>query len=556
MKRFRTQIIIILIAGLIVGLLLLSEQTGFRLVSPVPARGGVYAEALVGNLQRLNPVLDFYNQPDRDVDRLIFSSLIKYDAQGLPVPDVAESWGISFDGLSYNFQLRENAVWHDGNPVIAEDVIFTVELLRDPNSVLPEDLKAFWNELEVIPLGDKAVQFRLTEPFAPVMDYFNFGILPKHLLGGMTYNQIINSEFNLNPIGSGPYQFDSLIIEEGEIEGVILRANLNYFGKAPFLQEFVFRYYPDHQSAFTAYKEGFVQGIGEIPNNLLINALAIPDLSLYSVVKPQVAMLLFNLNNSNVEFLQDKAVRRALMMALDRRGLIDRDLNGQGVIADVPLVPSTWAYFPTNQRIDQNNQQAANLLKEAGYILEQENGGIRTKNGDRLTFSLVFPDDEEHERVAEAIQSDLSKIGVQIELIQAPYDSLILDYLQPLTYEAALIDINYSGSPDPDPYPFWDQAQQVNGQNYSQWENRVASQYLEEARILTDYDERARLYRNFQVIFTDELPALPLYYPVYSFGINQSIQDIRVGSLFDPSDRFWNVQEWFLIAQSGNGQGE
>jgi peptide/nickel transport system substrate-binding protein len=550
MKKFRTQIIIILIAGLVVGLLLLSEQTGFRLVSPVPARGGVYTEALIGNLQRLNPVLDYYNQPDRDVNRLIFSSLIKYDTQGLPIPDLAESWGVSYDGLSYNFQLRENAVWHDGNPVVAEDVLFTIELMRDPDSVLPEDQKQFWNGLDVIALGEKALQFRLAEPFAPVMDYFNFGILPKHLLGGMTYGQIINSEFNLNPIGSGPYQFDNLIVEAGRIEGLILRANSNYYKTVPFLQEFVFRYYPDHQSAISAYKEGFVQGISEIPNDLLEGALAVQDISLYSVVKSQVAMVLFNLNNSNVEFLQNSDIRHAILMALDRKGLIDRELHGQGVIADVPLIPSSWAYYRTNQRIDQNNQHAATILKEAGYVLEQENSGVRVNSGEQLSFSLVHPDDLEHTRVAEAIRSDLAKVGVQVELIQVPYDSLILDYLQPLTYEAALIDINYSRSPDPDPYPFWDQAQQVNGQNYSQWENRVVSQYLEEARVLVDINDRAKLYRNFQVIFSDELPALPLYYPVYNFGINQSIQGVRVGPMYDLSDRFWNVQEWFLLAQS------
>jgi len=189
-------------------------------------------------------------------------------------------------------------------------------------------------------------------------------------------------------------------------------------------------------------------------------------------------------------------------------------------------------------------------LKEAGYVLEQENSGVRVNSGEQLSFSLVHPDDLEHTRVAEAIRSDLAKVGVQVELIQVPYDSLILDYLQPLTYEAALIDINYSRSPDPDPYPFWDQAQQVNGQNYSQWENRVVSQYLEEARVLVDINDRAKLYRNFQVIFSDELPALPLYYPVYNFGINQSIQGVRVGPMYDLSDRFWNVQEWFLLAQS------
>jgi peptide/nickel transport system substrate-binding protein len=117
MKSFKWQIIIILLAGLVVGLLLLSEQTGFKLVSPVPAQGGVYTEGLVGKLQRLNPALDYYNQADRDIDRLIFSSLIKFNAQGLPVADLASTWGVSFDGLTYNFQLRDNAVWHDGTPI-------------------------------------------------------------------------------------------------------------------------------------------------------------------------------------------------------------------------------------------------------------------------------------------------------------------------------------------------------------------------------------------------------------------------------------------------------
>ena len=552
MKIFRWQIIIVLIAGLVVGLLLLSEQTGFRLVSPLPTRGGVYTEALVGRLQRLNPVLDYYNQADRDVDRLIFSSLVKFDAQGLPIPDLAESWGISFDGLSYNFSLSENAVWHDGNPVTAEDVLFTIDLMRDPDSVLPEDLKAFWGGVDVLALDEKALQIRLEEPFAPFIDYLSFGVLPIHLLGGMTYNEMINSEFNVSPVGSGPYRFESLITEEGQISGVILTANTNYYGKVPFLQEFVFRYYPDHVSAFSAYEEGFVQGIGEASDLLLNKALELPDLSVYSAVQPEISMILLNLNNNSVEFFQDVDVRRALLKGLDRRSAIANVLNGQGVVAEVPLLPTTWAYYPGNQNTDQDNQSSMALLKQAGYTLEQESGGVRTNNGQPLSFTLLHPDDEIHTGIAEAAQSDWQKIGVGVELVAVPYDTLILDYLQPLTYEAALIDLNYARSPDPDPYPFWDQAQQVGGQNYSQWENRVASQYLEEARVSMELEERAKLYRNFQVIFTEELPALPLFYPVYNFAVDQSIQGIRVGSMFDPSDRFWNVTEWFLIAQAGN----
>ena len=554
MKSFKWQIIIILLAGLVVGLLLLSEQTGFKLVSPVPARGGVYTEGLVGKLQRLNPVLDYYNQADRDVDRLIFSSLIKFDAQGLPISDLASTWGVSFDGLSYNFEIRANAVWHDGEPVTADDVAFTIDLMRDPSSVLPEDLRTFWSEIKVNVLSEKALQIMLSEPFSPLMDYLSFGVLPKHLLGGMTYSDIINSEFNLNPIGSGPYKFSKILSEGNQITGVILNSNPEFYGKAPFLQEYVFKYYPDSASAFNAYLQGAVNGVSDLDKTILSEALRNPGLSVYSAVKPEIAMIIFNLNNSGVEFFQEKNIRRALLMGLDRRGMINTFLHGQGVIADVPLLPNTWAFYASNPRIDQNIQQAGDLLKEAGFLIDQAGSGVRKKSGIELSFSMVHPNDTYHTLIAEAIKSDWAKLGVSVNLIAVPYDTLVLDYLQPLTYEAALVDLNYSRSPDPDPYPFWDQAEQIGGQNYSQWESVIASQYIEEARVTKDLGERAKLYRNFQVVFAEELPALPLFYPVYNFGIDDSIQGVRVGPMFDQSDRFWNISDWFLLAQSSPNQ--
>lgn len=550
MKSYRWQIIIILLTGLVVGLLLLSEQTGFRLVSPVPTRGGVYSEGLVGKLQRLNPVLDYYNSSDRDINRLIFSGLIKYDSQGLPEGDLAEDWGISFDGLTYNFTIKENANWHDGEPVTAQDVAFTIDLMRDPESVLPDDIKELWGRVEVNALDEKNLQLKLQEPFAPIMDYLSFGVLPQHLLGGLTYQQLITSEFNINPVGSGPFKFQGFISEGETISGVILNANSDYFGQVPFIQEFVFRYYSDQQSAFDAFKEGIVQGLSDLNQSAFFEVLENQNLALYSAIKPEISMVLFNLNNNDVPFFQDKEIRRAMLMSLDRVGLINRVLNGQGVIADVPILTTSWAHYSANPRIDQDNQQARKILNEAGYVIESEGEQIRQKDNVPFSFTLVHPSDEYHTKIAQALQSDWEKIGISAELVPVPYDGLILDYLEPLTYEAALIDINYSRSPDPDPYPFWDQTQQNGGQNFSQWENRIASQYLEEARISHDLDERSKLYRNFQAIFTDELPALPLFYPIYNYSINNIIQGVRIGPMFDTHDRFWNVNEWFLITQT------
>jgi peptide/nickel transport system substrate-binding protein len=552
MKKFRWQIIIILVTGLVMGLLLLSEQTGFRLVSPVPTSGGVYNEALIGSLQRLNPVLDYYNAADRDVDRLIFSSLIRFDDKGLPKADLAKTWGISYDGLTYNFELRENAKWHDGTPVKAEDVLFTIDLMRDPDSVLPEDIKKIWTDVEVVVLSDTLIQFKLQEAFTPFIDYMDFGILPKHILGGMTYMEMINSQFNLNPVGSGPFQFDSLIVENNQIKGVILSSNPDYYLEPAFINDFIFRYYTDASSAYAAYQEGIVQGISKVSLEILPQVLKNSDLALYSAIEPRFSMVLFNLDNSDVSFLQDANIRKALLLALDRRGMIDRILGGQGAIADVPVLLNNWAYYHGITRTDQDVSAAEKMLKEAGYVIG-ENSNIRSKDGVKLSFKMIYPDDETHAAIAQAIQADWLKVGVSVEIVPLSYDTLILDHLQPLTYEAALIDIDYTNSPDPDPYPFWDQAEQSGGQNYSQWENRTISQYLEEARVLLDTNERAKLYRNFQVVFADELPALPLFYPVYNYAVDKSIQGIRLGSWYDTPDRFNNVTQWYILAQKSSG---
>jgi peptide/nickel transport system substrate-binding protein len=123
------------------------------------------------------------------------------------------------------------------------------------------------------------------------------------------------------------------------------------------------------------------------------------------------------------------------------------------------------------------------------------------------------------------------------------------DYLAPRSFEAALVDLTMSRTPDPDPYPFWHQAEATGGQNYSQWDNRTASEYLETARTQTDFTDRTRLYRNFQVIFAKELPSLPLYYPVYSYGVDSQVQGVQVAPMYDTSDRLAFISEWYLVTR-------
>lgn len=548
MKKLRWQLLIIFLTGLVVGILLLGEQPEPVSVqaTPEPVKGGIYTEALVGALMRLNPMLNFYNQPDRDVSRLVFSGILRFDGSGAPQPDLAESWGVSQDGTLYNITLKANAVWHDGQPVTADDVLFTVELFRQPSDIIPVDIQDFWKDIEVVRLDERVLQFRLPETFAPFPDYLTFGILPKHLLDGKSLADMIDLPYNIQPVGTGPYRFDRLIVEEGQIRGVALAAFGDYYGQRPYIDEIVFRYYPDPISALEAYRVGEVQGIGSVTPDILPPALAEPDLAVFSVRKPELSMVLFNLKNPEVPFFQDAKIRRAFVLGLNRQGMVDRIMQGQAVVADGPILPDTWAYYSGLKRIDFDPEQARTLLKEAGYVLASDSEAVRKKDDIGLRFSLLYPDDEQHQVLAEFIQAHWTALGAEVTLEPAPYNVLLRDRLDQRDYQAVLVDLNLSRSPDPDPYPFWDQAQATGGQNYTQWENRVASEYLESARVTVNLLERAKYYRNFQIIFQQDLPAIPLYYPIYTYAIDRNIQGVQVGPLFDPSDRFSNVTAWYL----------
>jgi len=552
MKKLRWQLLIIFLTGLVVGILLLGEQPQ-QVVSPMsspePVKGGVYTEALIGSLVRLNPLLNSSNAPDRDVSRLIFSGLMRYDGNGAPQPDLAESWGFSKDGTIYTLNLRKNAVWHDGQPVTADDVIFTLGLIRKGADIIPVDLQDFWKDIEAVRLSDLVVQFRLPEAFAPFPDYLGFGILPKHLLDGKSIEQIIDLNFNIEPVGTGPYRFDHLITENSEIKGIALAAFKDYYGDKPYIDEMVFRYYPDGPAALQAYRDGQVQGIGSVPQEILQDVLSEQNLQIYTARKPELSMVMFNLKNPEAAFLQDPKIRKALLIGLNRQSIVDRLLMGQAVIADGPILPDTWAYYSGLKRVEYDPEAAKTMLKEAGYILPNETDIVRKKDEVALRFQMAYPDDDRHQAIAEMIKKNWIALGVDVSLEPVPYESLLKDRLDARDFQAVLVDLNLSRSPDPDPYPFWDQGQATGGQNYTQWDNRVASEYMEQARVTFNLQERARFYRNFQILFTQELPALPLYYPVYTYAVDNDIQGVRVGPLFDTADRFENVTAWFLAGR-------
>ncbi len=510
----------------------------------VPKEGGIYSEALIGRPGRWNPLFEAFNPPDRDVNRLVYCRLITFDARGFPQGDLAAAWGISSDASVYNIALRQDVRWHDGEPVTAEDVAFTVDLMRSDALPVPDDVRALWAQVDVVVLDPYTLQFRLPTPFAPFLDYLTFGILPRHVWEDIPLEDLPDHPRNMEPVGCGPYQFDHLLIEGGELQGVVLKAYEDYYLGRPYIDEVVLRYYPTPQAALEAYRNGEVLGIAEITLDILPEALQIPELDFYSARRPRLTLIYLNLDNPEVPFFTFVEVRKALLLTLNRQRLIQRHLQGQAIVANGPIFPDSWAYNPDLPTVPYDPDEAARLLRQADFIVGE--GGIWTQEDQPLRFTLLYPDTPLYRGLAQDIQRSWERFGFDVRLAALPFEELV-ERLEERDYQAALVELDFTRSPDPDPYPFWHESQAYEGQNYSNWINRRASLFLERARVTPDMNKRRTYYQSFQLLFVQDWPALPLFYPVYTYGVDRQVRGIRLGPIYDASDRFQNVLEWYMV---------
>ena len=543
-RHIRWQILLILLGVVLVGILLAYLAINYTTVLR-PGYGGTYVEGIAGFPHRLNPLLSGYDNVEHDVCALLFSGLTRMNANGEVEPDLAQWDSPSPDGLTYVFRLRQDAHWHDGAPVTADDVIFTISLLQDPNFPGPPEMGAeVWRTVKVEKVSNFTVRFTLAEPFAPFLDYTTFGILPKHLLEGTRAANLLTAPFNLQPIGSGPFQLEEIEIEEGTITSMVLKPSTHYYGPQPHLGRIQLRFYPTYQTAINAYEAGEVEGIAQIPAADLPRAKALPTLSLFSAQTAEYGIVILNLNRDDLPFFQETEVRQALLYALDRQSIIDQVLAGQALVAHGPLLPDNWAYDDDIQHYDYDLDKAVALLKEAGWELPYMGPAVRRKSERPLSFKLLTSSEPERVGVAEMLAKQWALVGAKVT-VKTASPAEVREALETRNFDAILIHITAPG--DPDPYPFWHQEQIENGQNYAGFNHRHLSEVIEQARVTVNPERRRQLYYEFQEIFAQEVPSLPLYVPTYTYGVDERIHDVQIGPLVYPSDRFRTISAWWIV---------
>ncbi|MFQ5611998.1 MAG: peptide ABC transporter substrate-binding protein [Anaerolineae bacterium] len=531
---------IIALAGTALLATYLSSLVVIRTTVVVPERGGTYIEGIAGTPQFINPTLAQYNPVDQDLTALIFNGLTRFDSSGQAQPDLAKNWSVSDDGLSYVFRLREDVQWSDGHRFDADDVLFTIKLMQDPDFPGVPYLHDLWSTVRAEKIDEFTLRFVLPEPFPPFMDYTSIGILPEHILSDVSGQELLNHPFNLSPVGTGPFRLESITAQRA-----VLVSNQRYAGAPSLINHLEFRFYPNQQSVYAAYEVGEINGIGSVPPNEMQRLQQIENLDIYTARLARYTLIYLNLQDkAGLPFFQERMVRQALQLALDRQRIIDEALFGQGVPLNGPILPWSWAFDPTLPEPDYDLEQAAQLLDEAGWI-DSDNDAPRHKQGRPLAFSLLVEDRPDLQAVAEIVARQWRALGIEVEL--QPPGAGLGEQLSTGQYEAALVELQLSG--DPDPYPFWHQTQIDGGQNYAGWDHRAASEALEAARATLDQGRRTELYREFQQIFAEETPALVLYAPVYIYALDQNVKGVQLSPLADPADRFRNLSDWYVLTR-------
>jgi peptide/nickel transport system substrate-binding protein len=519
----------------------------------VPAAGGTYVEGILGYSERINPILAPLMVPanpvDQDLSRLVFDGLTSLDEQGQVSPALATQWDISEDGRVYEFHLREDVLWHDGAPFTAADVAFTIQAMQDPDYQGDPSLGELWRNVTVEQVDIHTVRLTLDEPFPSFLQYTTIGLLPAHLLSAVPAAELPTHEFSTqHPVGTGRFMVESISTDQ-----VVLVANPDYWGPKPYLAQVEFWFYADWNDLLEDYGQGVIQGFHPPEIDDLPGLAEMPNLQLYSAISAGYGLVYLNLGRETLPFFQVKEVRQALLYALDRQALIDHGLGGQGQVADSPIPPMSWAYDPLVRQYGYDPERAIGLLDAAGWM-DSDADRIRDKDGVKLSFTLLTSDDPSMTRIAKEMADQWLAVGVEATTRSIGSDSA-LELVRSRDFDAALVQVELTA--DPDPYPLWHSTQAQSGQNFSGFANDAADIVMEEARLTADTEQRIELYHTFQEIFVDEVPALLIYYPIYTYAVDAGVRDVQLTPLFHGSDRFRNIQDWYVqtekipISESG-----
>lgn len=517
--------------------------------SPQPVAGGTYTEGIIGSFTTANP-LYAAGPVDSSVARLVFSGLFKYDSQNALVGDLAEGWKVNDRGNVYTVTLKPDLVWQDGQPLTSEDVVFTYQMIQNPDA--KSVLFSSWQGVKVAAVDARTVTFTLPQALNSFPYSMTNGLVPKHILSGIPPSQLRSISFNtINPVGAGPFKWEAIEVvgdkpEERE-ERIGLIPNEHYQGGKPKLDNFIVRAFRNQDAIIDSFNQQELNGMvgfNKLPDQISRKGAARE----YSFPLSSETMVFFKTTS---DVLSDVRVRKALSLATNTKE-IAANLGYSVQLVDSPLLKNQVGYDKTIAQAPYDPAAANALLDEAGWVKGTD--GLRYKDGKLLTFRMLSESTPEYAYVTGKLQAQWRVVGAAPEMVLEPSSDL-QTALAFHNYDALLYGISIGV--DPDVFAYWHSSQadirSANRLNFSEYKSSSADQALEAGRSRPDQGLRAVKYRPFLEAWRKDVPAIGLYQPRFLYITKQEVYGLREHTINTATDRYANVQNWMIrVAPADN----
>jgi peptide/nickel transport system substrate-binding protein len=498
-----------------------------------PEAGGTAVVAVTSDFQAFNPVTNTALVTAEVINFLLFTPLVQFDEEFEPIPALAESWELDEGGVT--FRLRNDVRWHDGQPVTADDVLFTFELAKNEEtaSLLESAYLTMVQSARV--LDPQTVRFDFIAPHSQPLQAFWWAPLPRHLLGDVAPAQLAQAPFNRSPVGNGPFRFASWTPQQQ----LVLEANQEYpeaLGGRPYLDRVVFRIVPEATTRLTEILTGSID----------INHTILPDeaqqvegqRAVRLVQFPGRNFLYIGWNNEREPF-RDPRVRQALGMAIDRQGLINSLMFGHGEVAS-GMIPSWSPVDPEIDPLPHDPEGARRLLQEAGWAPGPN--GILTRNGQPLRFTLLSSEDRLRQDLTVVVQQQLRQIGIDVQVRAVEFQTLLQQHRE-RQYDAVLAGWSLdSFRVDPSPLFSCAEARRIGSPNRAGYCNPDADRLMEAGMREMDDSRAQEIWGEFSRVLQRDQPITFLAWEEQMAAVHDRLQNVRM----DARGKLLNAREWWL----------
>ena len=517
-----------------------------------------HVQGVLGRPSSITP-LTARTQVDRDLVALLFRGLVRLGPGNAILPDLAERWTVSEKGARWTFHLRGDALWHDGVPVTSRDVVYTVNVLHDPDYTGP--LASAWAEIQATALDERTVQFDLADPVGGFLQAAVLPLLPAHILSGAPVATLADDPFAREPLGNGAFALvemtaDRAVLEPvlPQVEGAVVPLEDPVTGeiatRIPRLPRLELRFVDAPADLAAAFAVGDVASVADLPPAAAVTlATSTPGARAIRYPSTTLTALAFNLRGLGGPF-SDARTRRALVAAIDRADLVTDLLGGEGHRSETPIPPSSWAFdAKAAPEIAYDRGAASKGLREAGWR-RVDKAWIPPRASKPLKVSILAPEAEANpitHNAASRVAAAWTSLGLATTVEALPPGELVAR-LNAADFAVAIIDINMGL--DPDPYPILASSQaRAGGANISGIQDAALDKALVAARAPSTSAKRLKAYAALQTLLGTLQPMPTLFFRDTVFVVDASLAGPAARPLADPGGRFWDVVRWVTVGR-------